>query len=106
MTQAEAISCLSEGHTLWSIEQAKDILKAVGAEFTDDLILKWKGQKDANPTNHPKGLWLNEDKPGQGVESLRLSNYVVNQMGLNPPSYIGRGFQAQGNATAIREALQ
>jgi len=108
MKREEAIDCLSSGHSFWSVEYAKKICKALGVEFSDKLIRHYKNQKDANPDNNPKGLWLNEpDKPVDGVESLNLSDYITCKI-LScdyPPSseFIGRGFGAQANAGAVKD---
>lgn len=105
MTKEEAIKYLTDGHSEWTVECAQEICTAFGLEFPDDLIDRWEDQADVNPDSHPKGLWLEEDKPGEGVYSLALSNYVVKSLGLEVMGYIGRGFQAQANAGAIRKHL-
>jgi len=108
MTRDEAIDCLSDGHTLWKVEFAKEVCEALGVEFSDKLIRHYKNQKDANPTNSPKGLWLADpDKAIDGVNSLNLSDYVtckILKCDLPPSSqFIGRGFGAQANAGAVKD---
>jgi hypothetical protein len=103
MTREEAISCLADGHSLWTVETAKEICEAIDVPFDNKLISHYEGQKDANPHNDPKGLWLHADKPLDGVNALYLSDYVTDYLKLEVQSYIGRGFQAQANAEAIRQ---
>lgn len=105
MTKEEAIKCLADGHTEWTVGYAQEICAALGLELPDNLIDHFEGQADANPTNHPKGLFLNEDEPCSGVYSLALSDYVLKILGLKVQGYIGRGFQAQANAEAIKKHL-
>lgn len=107
MTQDEAINCLADGHTLWTVSAAKKICKALGVRFSTKLVVHYENQKQANPHNDPKGLWLNDpNKAIDGVNSLNLSDYVTCKI-LNcdyPPSseFMGRGFGAQANAGAVR----
>ena len=103
MTKKEAIHCLSNGHAEWTVTYAREICKAFGLELPKGLIQTWEGQADVNPSGNPKGLWLDEDKAGSGVNSLSLSIYIVDKLGLEVQSYIGRGFQAQANAEAVKE---
>lgn len=102
MTREEAVTHLAEGHSLWSVEMAQEICSAFEIPFSAHLVIHWQNQKDANPSNDPKGLWLNEpDKPGEGVGSIELSNYVTRKLKLQVRDYYGRGSQARANATAI-----
>lgn len=104
MSQENAISYLGNGHALWSVEQAREVCAAFNLKLPDNLIIRWKNQKDANPTNNPKGIWLNEpDKPGEGVGGIELSNYVRRQFKLKVPDYYGRGSQANANANALKK---
>jgi len=105
MTKQEAIEYVSEGHSMWTVEGAKEVVKAFGLELPEGLITKWKGQKDANPNNNPKGLWLNEDKPGEGVGSIELSNWIVGKFHLKTREFFGRGSQARENARVLKEHL-
>ena len=105
MNKKKAMGYLADGHTFWTVEGAREVCKAVGLEFLDELIEHYDGQKDANPDGHPKGLWLNEDKPVDGVSALSLSDWVADQFGLKVDSYFGRGTQARANAKAIAEHL-
>lgn len=105
MTKQDALEWVADGHSFLKLETAKDICKALNVPFSERLIVHYEGQHDANPTNEYKGLWLNEDKPVDGVNSLPLSNYIVDKMGLKVESYCGRGFQAQANAGAVKSHL-
>lgn len=109
-TKEDALAALADGHTFWKKEAAQKICEALGVPFSEKIVTRYKNQKDANPTNDPKGLWLNDpDKPCEGVNSLTLSNYVAMQIlhSEYPPSgeFIGRGFGAQANAAAVRQYL-
>jgi len=105
MTKEDAIECLADGHTLWTVEVAEEVCQAVGLKLPKSLIVHYEGQKDANPENHFKGLTLNEDKPCDGVNSLDLSDWVMRKLGASSEDYFGRGRQARANARAIRKAL-
>lgn len=107
MDRAEALEWIADGHGLMTVEKAKEVVEHFGLKWSDRLIMKWKNQQDANPTNDPKGLWLfDKNKAGEGVATGRLSAYVVNQLGLDVRYYMGRGFQAQANARAVEEYLK
>ncbi len=108
MEQAKALAALSEGHAMWNVEHAIEVCEALGVEFEGCPIEKWEGQADANPDNHPKGLWLDEDKPGRGVNSLSLSAHVARQMYVmeGSRSFFGRGTQAREYAKLVREKLK
>ena len=105
MTKREAIECLGDGHSFWNVEHAKGICEVLGLKLPDNLIKHYEGQQDANPDNNPKGLWLNEDKPIDGVPSLPLSNWVKGQYKLEVEEYFGRGSQARANAAAVAKHL-
>ena len=105
MTKKEALKVISDGHSMLDIDYAKEVCKALGVEFSENLITKWLSQVDANPTGNPKGLWLEKDEPGEGVASLRLSNYITDKFGLKVEFYHGRGFQAQANSDEVRKHL-
>jgi hypothetical protein len=101
MTIKEAIEYLSEGHTEWTVEEAKKICQAFKFELPNGLIDHWKNQKEANPTNDPKGLFLAKDEAGTGVSSFRLSNWITDKLNLKVEFYYGRGSQARANGEAI-----
>lgn len=104
----EAINMLSEGHSWWKVEWAEELCKAFGLELPKKLIETYHSQKEANPTNHFKGLFINTDKwPVSGVSSEHLSDYITYELlGYYPSSgYIGRGFGCQANASEVRKAL-
>lgn len=104
MTQEKALSIVSDGHGMISVETAKEVCAFFGVKFEDWLVMRWSGQKDANPGNDPKGLFLYEDKPGEGVPTLRLSRLVVEGLGGQVGNFLGRGFEARDNARQIKEA--
>ena len=108
MNKQEALAAIADGHTMYSVEFAKEVCKAFKVAFNKSLIEHWTGQKDANPDNHPKGLWLNEDKPGEGVHSLALSRHIVEQLGEADKAnlFLGRGTQAREYARVVRESLE
>lgn len=106
MTQEDALKCISNGHTEWSVEAAQEIVRAFGiTELPDRLIDRWAGQADANPTNDYKGLWLEKDEAGTGVNSLRLSDFIVDYFKLEVRSFHGRGSQAQANSEVVKKHL-
>ena len=101
MTKEKAINFLASGHSFWYISHAEKICKVLGLKLPKNLIDHYSGQAEANPTGHPKGLWLEKDEPCSGVNSLSLSDWVVRQLNLEVQGYIGRGFQAQANSEAL-----
>ena len=107
MTREEAIDHIASGHGLIYVGAAAEVLHALGikGDVPDHLIIRWTGQVDANPDNNPRGIFLHEDAPGEGVGTLSLGYYVVQQLGLhtNAGDYFGRGRQAQANAAAVRQ---
>ena len=107
MTQQEAVSYIADGHTWWKVEFAEQVCKAFGFELPKGMIETYKSQHEANPTNHFKGLFLSKDIkfPVSGVSSLPLSNYIVRKLGLEVREFLGRGFQAQANAEAVKEFI-
>ena len=105
MTKKEATNCLSNGHAFWKVNHAKKICKTLGLKLPESLIEHYQGQADANPDNHPKGLWLNEDKAVSGVTGFILSNWIATQFKLKVPSFHGRGSQAGANSEAIAKHL-
>lgn len=110
MELTTAIHHLADGHSLWKVDYAKEICAAFGLELPKGLIVHYENQKDANPNNEPKGLWLNDpDKAIDGVNSLALSDYITEKVLKTkyPPSseYLGRGFGAQANAGAVAKKL-
>jgi len=101
LTIDEAISeVFADGHTIWKVEYAKAACEAVGVKFPTRLARKF----ESDPAGTFKGLTMKEEN-SEGVDSLHLSDYVVEQLKLKVGSFGGRGFQAQANARAIREHL-
>ncbi len=107
MTIKEALNWIGDGHTLMSVSGAKQVCKVLGVPWADRLISSYANQKEANPDNEPKGLWLHEDKPTTGVYTLRLSDYVVDALKVDSKAgnFIGRGSQARANMEAVRDHL-
>lgn len=105
ITQQEALELLSDGHTIWTVEGAKEICAAVGVEFREHLIKKFK----SDPPGTFKGLTMNpEVENADGVDSLVLSQYVAKCLGVESRAgdYFGRGSQARAYARAIEQALK
>lgn len=104
----EAINALSSGHNWWKVEYAQEVCKAFSLELPEKLIETYHSQKEANPTNHFKGLFIQTDKwPVSGVSGEHLSDFVTREiLGHTPSSgFLGRGFGAQANAQAVRQAI-
>ena len=101
----DAIKDLQDGHAMYTVARAREILEALGVlgGVPETLITRWTGQDDANPNNEPKGLTLKNDEPGEGVSSLALGYYIVGRFALktNAGAFFGRGRQAFANASAI-----
>lgn len=106
MTKREALKSIAQGHTLWNVEHAQEVCAAFDLTLPDHLIIRWQNQATANPTNDPKGIFLDDpDKAGEGVGSIELSNFVTNSLKLERSEYFGRGSQARANAQAVRQWL-
>ncbi len=104
MTKEEALKVIADGHTFWNVDHAEKVCKAFGLELPKSLIETYANQKEANPDNHFKGLFIQTDKwPVSGVSSYRLSNFVTSKLGVKGGDYFGRGTQARSNAEAIRK---
>ena len=103
MNREEALEVLADGHSVLSVEAAKKVCAAIGVLFGKHLVEVWH----SDPPGTFKGLTMNPEWEGrEGVSALSLSNYVAAQLGADGGSFIGRGFQAQANARAIREKLE
>lgn len=103
ITVEDALDALSSGHSIWKPAFAKKVCDAVGVPWNHELVQRWK----SDPPGTVKGLTM---APGQensmGVYSLSLSAYVHHAIGAKDAgSFLGRGFQAQAYARAIRERL-
>lgn len=107
MTKADAIGMLSDGHAMWKVEAARACLDALGFDVPvpEEIISHWEGQADANPDNYYKGVFLNENAPGSGVDGLALAHFVANSLGCKWLPAMGRGFEAQRIAAAVRAKL-
>jgi len=100
MEQKEALRFLSDGHTVWSPELAGEICDAFGVKQIEPT--RWY----SDPPGTHKGLTMDaEHEGGLGVSSLSLSHHVADELGLEYPSKIGRGFQAQEIAKAIAKHI-
>ena len=103
MTMYQALSLLSDGHSLCSVEVATQICKIFDVEFNAHLILEWGSTQEA----YEKYGLIHVDNPiGNGVWLMKLGKYICRAFELNVPSFSGKGFQAQANARALRAHLQ
>ena len=107
MERDEALEILADGHSVITVEAARDVCVAVGVDFDAEcrawLVKRWH----SDPPGTVKGLTMHPGQEGQeGVYTLSLSNYVAGKLGVDGGSFIGRGFQAQGNAKAIKAKLE
>lgn len=105
MNLEEALEILSDGHTVISIEKAKEVCKFVKVPFSKTLVQIFK----SDPPGTFEGLTM---KPGyestDGVYTLSLSCYVAEQLKVaeKAGNFLGRGFQAQAYAKEIRKVLE
>ena|SRR3990167_4496831 len=107
MNTQEALAAITDGHTMYSIDFAKEVCRALDVEFSNKLIDRWQGQADANPGSHPKGLFLERDEPGEGVYSLNLAWHIARKLGVDNEvaGFLGRGTQAREIARVVEEHL-
>ena len=105
MDREEALKVLANGHTIISVEYAKEVCECVGVPFAKHLIKRWKSDKPATF----KGLTMKSgEENSEGVYTLILSGYVAKVLGVEGKagSFLGRGFQAQAYARVIKEELE
>lgn len=107
MTIETALSYVADAYTFISVERAREVCAAFGVEFREDLREDFQSQKDANPDNDPKGLFLNKDAPTSGVSTSSLGHYLAQKIVGNTyaASYFGRGRNARALADSIRAKL-
>ena len=107
MNTQEALAAIADGHTMYSTDFAKEVCHALDVEFGNNIIYRWQSQADANPNNHPKGLFLERDEPGEGVYSLALAWHIAHELGVDNKvaGFHGRGTQAREIARVVREHL-
>jgi hypothetical protein len=103
MTVLEALEIVGDGHSVASVEVAKEVCEVFHVSFSEDLIISWQSQQQAFECY---GFFPFEDGPGEGVECLSLSYHVAKSLGLGAPgsAFSGRGYQARANAQAIVSA--
>ena len=105
MILKDALVCLCDGHTIWTVDTAKEICLAVGVPFNKYLIHRYKSDKPGTF----KGLTM---KPGQenseGVDSLSLSRNIATQLDVEKQAgdFFGRGSQARAYVKVIEEKLK
>lgn len=104
MTENEAYDLISDGHRMISVATAHACCTFFNVPFTENIIDRWSGQREANPDNNPKGLWLYKDEPGEGVATLRLSDHIARILTGDTSNKFVRGCRAQENAANVRRA--
>lgn len=102
MTKAEAIDALTDGHSIYDVEYAKEICTALGVKLPKGLVHKFY----SDPPGTFKGLTMKVEGE-QGVHSLALSEWVASSFGVADKAgdYHGRGSQARAYARAVQEAI-
>ena len=101
----EALSALSDGHTIFTPEYAEGVCQAVGVPFDRKvLVRRWY----SDPPGTFKGLTMKPEHEGsEGVYSLTLSRYVAKKLGVEEEAgnFFGRGFQARAYVRVIVRKL-
>ena len=96
----EALNILSDGHGCITPKEAWQVCKVLEIPYDKKMEYHGFSQHEAG------GLTMAEGHEGDIiVDTGRISDYVMSFFKLNAGSYIGRGFQAQANAGAIRKYL-
>ncbi len=105
MDRLEALELLSDGHSVLSEEETRQVCEVFNLPFPGDLVMRWESEQDAYDRY---GFLPFEDAPGSGVGTLDLSYHVARKLGLGAPgsAYSGRGFQARANSWAIADLLR
>jgi len=105
MDLEEVLDVLSDGHSIISVELAKEVCKVAKVTFNKKLIKIFK----SDPPGTFKGLTMKpEYENTKGVYTLDLSGDVARQLGVKGSAgyFFGRGTQAKAYAKVIREKLQ
>jgi hypothetical protein len=109
-TVEDALALVGNGYLVLPVEIAQSVctLLGVSSDATGLPIVSWKDGDEAWNTYGLAG----REGPGEGVESVMLSYYVVAQLGISPApgsafseQRLSAGKQAEANMAAIREAL-
>ena len=104
MTKEEALEILSDGHTVISVEKAKEVCDTVGVSFVPESIVR-KFKSGGEGKYH---LTMNEGcENTEGVYTLYLSSYVARKFGVQDKAgnFYGRGSQARAYAKEIKKVL-
>jgi hypothetical protein len=89
---------LADGHAILRETYAQEICKAFAVPYSDKLVHSHTGDPGRGDS------WSGEMK---GVWDLNLIAYLADKLNVGPVQhYLGRGFQAQAYARAIREKLE
>ncbi len=104
MNKREALDVLRDGHGILSVESAKRVCETLGFPFAETLIIRWQNMADAR---QKYGFVPVKNEPGEGVDSLTLSYFLCQHLGIEAPrqAFIGAGRQARANAQAIAQVL-
>ena len=99
-TVQEALEILKDGHTIWSVDFAKEVCAVLGVAFDKDLVQVYESDR------HTMGITMLHG-PEQGVYSLHLSQHVADKLGVSDKArgFIGRGSQAREYAKVVAEKL-
>ena len=100
VTRKEAIEAISDGHTIYAPDYAREVCVALGVPFDENLVKVFESER------HPLGVTMFHG-PEKAVWSLTLSSYVAARMGVGEQArtFHGRGSQAREFARVVREHL-
>ena len=96
----EALEAISTGHTIYSVDYAREVCEAFKVSFPKSLVQVFESDR------HPLGVTMYHG-PEDGVWSLALSRHVAEclQVFDKAHGYLGRGSQAREYARVVREKL-
>jgi len=109
-TVEDALAIVGNGYLVLPLEVARRVctLLGVSPDKPGPPIVSWRNGDEA----WKKCGLAGREGPGQGVESVPLSYYVLSQLGISPApgsafgeQRLAAGKQAEANMAAIRKAL-
>ena len=96
----EALEAISTGHTIYSVDYAREVCEAFNVGFPKSLVQVYESDR------HPMGVTMFHG-PEDGVWSLTLAAHVAGRLGVKDKAhgYFGRGSQAREYARVVSEKL-
>jgi hypothetical protein len=99
MEREEAFDAIADGHAIYAMEYAKEVLETLQVPWKDIYARHWFNEPDVF-----KGAIIAPENEGfLGTAALSLGDIALDHYHLTAPSKFGRGSQGRENAQALRE---